>query len=231
MRRTGRYLILGTVLASMGTAGTYLAYADWSLPTTTVAVSAQAAKMPRGVTPSVAKQSKAAVVSWSAQELAPGVKMDHYVVTAHSVGKPALPDVSRPVRASGAASESVTFTASEVAGGRWSWTVTPRFTTWTGIASARSRELSFPAAAPADLSVAADTPTPAATPVVTPTASKPTTPSPAGKPATEPPTSPPAQQPQQPPVADEPPPAEPPPGPAEPAASSSAAADVPQQVG
>lgn len=242
MRRASRFLVFGTVLAAPGVAGTYLAYADWTVPVSTAKVTVQAAKMPRGVEPSVAKQSRTAVVSWSAQEIVPGVKISHYLVTAYSVSTPALPDIARSVAASGAATESLAFPAEEVAGGRWYWTITPRLATWTGAESPKSKQLTFPAATPAELAAAvqAVAPVPPAGAVpVAPSAAGPSRPAqpPAQSPVPEQPAeerptektiSPPAQQPEQPPVAVEPPSAEPPPSAADPSASGSAPADVPQ---
>lgn len=143
MRRGTRQLVVVSVVAALGLAGTLTAFAGWSIPGT-VTVKARAAKMPRGVAPSVAKQSKTAVVSWSAQEIVAGVLMDHYLVTAHSADEPPLPDVTHTVAAAGSSTEFVTFAADEVAGGKWHWTVIPKFRQWAGAESAKSQKLNFP---------------------------------------------------------------------------------------
>ncbi|MFF5079853.1 hypothetical protein ACFY36_22605 [Actinoplanes sp. NPDC000266] len=227
-----RLLLIGTVAAALGVAGTVVAYADWSVPASELTVTARVAAMPRGVTPSAAKQNGQAVVSWSAQELVPGVRMDHYVVTAHSVGAPARPDLTHTVAASGAATESVTFAVDAVAGGKWYWTIVPRYATWTGAEGRKSQQLSFPgkpATAPAPApapaagvaaAVAAPVPAPATVVTTSPTAE----PAPA-----EAVTSPPAAREPEPestvPVTTPP---DPPPSPAEPSASGSPATDIPE---
>jgi hypothetical protein len=135
------------VVVAMAAGGTVLAYAGgWIIPDNKASLAAGVAKMPRGVEPSVAKQSGQAVISWTAQEIAPGTLMDHYVVTAHHVGTPAEPGIARTVAASGNATESVTFTGTELAGGTWNWTITPRFREWIGATGRKSRNLVFPAA-------------------------------------------------------------------------------------
>ncbi|MEV4350381.1 hypothetical protein AB0J83_38485 [Actinoplanes sp. NPDC049596] len=233
-----RVLLIGSVVAALGVAGTVYAYADWSVPSSRLTVTARVAAMPRGVAPSAAKQNGQAVVSWSAQELVPGVLMDHYVVTAHSVGAPARPDLTHTVAASGAATESVTFAAAAVAGGKWQWTIVPRYATWSGAESKKSQQLSFPgtpaatAVPPVAVAAAVVAPEPAvpaapvpAPPAVTtspPTVSEPapaeatTSPPPARNPEPESTVSPGAAVP------------EPPPSPVEPSASGSPAADIPE---
>lgn len=156
MRRLRSALLVGAVVVALGTAGTVLAYAGgWTVEGGQATLTAKVAKMPRGVEPSVAKQAKQAVVSWSAQEIVPNVRMDHYLVTAHSVSDPPLPDVTHTVAAGGGAVETVTFTAGEVAGGRWYWTVTPKYRLWTGEESGKSARLTFPAATKAEAEAAA----------------------------------------------------------------------------
>ncbi|WP_430780896.1 hypothetical protein [Actinoplanes sp. G11-F43] len=150
MRRTSRSLLIIGVVAAMAVAGTVFAYAGgWALADNTTSLTAKVAKMPRGVEPSVAKQGGQAVVSWSAQEIAPGSFMDHYLVIAHPVGAPAKPEITRTVAASGGVAESVAFSGAELAGGTWNWTITPRFRDWTGEAGRKSRNLRFAAVAPA----------------------------------------------------------------------------------
>ncbi|MGK5679140.1 hypothetical protein [Actinoplanes sp. URMC 104] len=198
MRRMCRYAVVGTVLAVAGGAGTYVAYADWTVPASTVKVTMKAATMPKGTKPSVAAQSGTAVVSWSAQEIAPGVKMDRYVVIAYSQGVAPKPAIIRDVAATGAVSESAVFGAAEVAGGKWKWTVTPRFASWKGAESGLSKALEFDAA-PAAVLVEAPAETAAPSPAAKATAptapaTGPTTPVPeatTSKPAAVPTTTPP----------------------------------------
>ncbi|WP_433297878.1 hypothetical protein ACQP2F_42070 [Actinoplanes sp. CA-030573] len=146
MRRPLTYLVVAAVVGALGVAGTMVARADWAIPSKPVSFRVRSEKMPRGVTPSVAKQGGGALVSWSAQEIAPGDRMDRYVVTAHSVSEPPLPDVTHTVTAGGGASESVTFAAAEVAGGKWYWTIVPKYRLWVGEESGRSDRLAFPGA-------------------------------------------------------------------------------------
>lgn len=135
------------VVTALAAAGTMFAYAGgWALTDNAASITTNMAKMPRGVEPSVAKQNGQGVVSWTAQEISPAVLMDHYIVTAHRAGSSAGPDVTRTIIASGGATESATFTATELAGGTWNWTITPRFREWIGDASRKSRDLQFPAA-------------------------------------------------------------------------------------
>ncbi|MEU4428124.1 hypothetical protein AB0F81_46505, partial [Actinoplanes sp. NPDC024001] len=146
MKRAGALLLTTGAAAALGVSGTMVAHAGgWTLPDNPLSFTARVAKMPRGVEPSVAKQAGQAVVTWSAQEIAPGVRMDHYAVTAHSTSDPPRPDVTHTVAADGGPVESVTFTAGEVAGGGWRWTIVPRFRSWTGEPSRMSRRLAFKA--------------------------------------------------------------------------------------
>ncbi len=204
MRRLPTTLAVATTAALLGTAGTVLAYADgWTLSDGKATFTLKVAKMPRGVTPSAAKQGKTAVVSWSAQEIAPDVRMDHYVITAHSVSEPPLPDVTRTVTASGGNTESVTFTAAQVAGGRWHWTIVPKFRSWTGAESGTSQRLTFPATTKAEAATDAAAEAavaPAGMPA--PKASSPAK-APADPPAPDSPSSP-ATEPKDPPAADPP---------------------------
>jgi hypothetical protein len=183
MRRAIGIPALVAVVAAVGMAGTLVARASgWTLADGRTTVSTRVVKMPRGVTPSTAKQSAQAMVSWSAQDITADVKMDHYVVTAHNADNSPRPDISHTVEASGDAVESLTFAAGEVAGGRWYWTIVPKFRQWTGAESAKSQRLTFPAAqaiAPSQAPAAAlSTPTPpapAVSPQGTPTAEPTTT--------------------------------------------------------
>jgi hypothetical protein len=190
MRRSRKTPLIAGVVATVGLGGTALAFAGgWTMDDGRATVTLSAAKMPKGAAPSVAKQGKtAAVVSWSAQEIVSGVKMDHYVVTAHSVDEPPLADVVHTVAASGGDAESLTFAANEVAGGKWYWTIVPKFHLWAGAESGKSQKLTFPAA-PATALVSADsTADPAADPAgrAAPTASPQATPTTVVAPATSP---------------------------------------------
>jgi hypothetical protein len=48
------------------------------------------------------------------------------------------------VAAAGSSTEFVTFAADEVAGGKWYWTVIPKFRQWAGAESTKSQKLNFP---------------------------------------------------------------------------------------
>lgn len=214
MRRGHRTLLIVAGAAAICAAGTVVAYAHAAWPIPGVAlVKARTATMPKGVTPSAAKQGGAAVISWSAQEIAPGAKMDHYVVTAHSVEEPPLPEVAHTVAASGDATESITFAAGEVAGGKWSWTLVPRLGLWAGAESGKSQKLDFPVPTVNRLAAAPPTVTATTAPTVTTT-------TPATTPATVPPT------PTTPPVAEATATIEPTPIPEKTAAGESAPADA-----
>ncbi|SNY06412.1 hypothetical protein [Paractinoplanes atraurantiacus] len=241
MRKRLGYLLVATVVGGLGVAGTMAAEAEWVI-SGSGQVKMRAPSMPRGTTPSVAKQSSAAVVSWSAQELVPDVRMDHYVVTAHSADAPARPSISRTVAASGGATESVTLGADDVAGGRWYWTIVPRFALWAGDESGKSAELNFPAtakaspaatqaarAAPTATAATAATaaaPAEAAAPAATTEAAVVSGTMPAAVPRTSPaPGSTPGDSP---PSSTGTAPSEQPPKPVEPSASDSAPADIPE---
>jgi hypothetical protein len=185
MRRAGKALLIGGVVVALGAAGTVYAYAGGWTVDGQASFTAKVAKMPRGVEPSVAKQSGQAVVSWSAQEIVEGAPMDHYVVTAHSVSEPPRPDIARTVPAAGNATESVTFTVAEVAGGKWRWSVTPRYRVWTGESSRLSERLNFPAAPAARVAASTPPPAPVDGEVITPPRSPATTTSPPASPTPE----------------------------------------------
>lgn len=139
-----RLLLTLGVIAAMGAAGTVMAHAaGWVLPDNHASLIAGVAPMPRGAKPRVAPQNGQAVVSWTAQQIAPGSLMDHYIVTAHHVGDADRPNITRLIAASGATTESATFASTELAGGTWYWTTAPRFREWTGPASEKSRDLPF----------------------------------------------------------------------------------------
>jgi hypothetical protein len=188
MRRAIEYAVVAAAVAALGIGATVLAYADWTVPVRLVATEARAATMPRGVPPKVAKLGSLAVVSWSAQDLAPGLPMDHYLVTAHSMDSPSLPDIARDCVATGARTQSVTFSGAELAGGLWYWTIGPEFRLWRGAGSGRSRRLAFRAepAAESVAVVAAPMPESAPTPdraVPAPAPSPSNSPSPSAAPS------------------------------------------------
>jgi cell division septation protein DedD len=169
-----------TVAVALVGAGTLTAHAAWLVPGP-VGLKIRTVQMPRGVTPSVAEQDRRAIVSWSAQHIAPGTAMQRYVITAHSVDRPPLADVVHTVVATGADARSTVFAAGEVAGGTWYWTLVPTFESWVDKESKRSGTLGFPAA-PDDVSRIA-APSTAPSPTGTPTAS----PAPSVAPPTTPP--------------------------------------------
>jgi hypothetical protein len=170
-----------TVAVALVSAGTLTAHAAWLVPGP-VGLKIRTAQMPRGVTPSVAEQDRQAIVSWSAQQIAPGTAMQRYVITAHSVDRPPLADVVHTVVATGADAQSTVFAASEVAGGNWYWTLAPTFEAWVGRESRRSGRLGFPVAPAAVSRIAV--PSTAPSPTVTPT----TSPAPSVAPTTTSPT-------------------------------------------
>lgn len=183
MKAVIKYLLVAATATALAGAGTLVADAGWSIPGT-ARVKIPTSAMPRGATPSAAVQGRTAVVSWSAQEIVPGVKMDHYVVTAHNVND--LPDVVHTVAASGAAVESLAFTSAEVGdGGKWYWTIVPKFHLWAGAESGKSQRLTLSVA-----SVAAPLPAATLAPTTSPTPSAlPTSPSAAPPPQTTPPAT------------------------------------------
>ncbi|WP_127497935.1 hypothetical protein [Actinoplanes solisilvae] len=230
MRKRFAYALIGTTVAAVVAVGTLTANAEWVI-SAKAAVKIRTAKVPAGKKPSVAKQSKAAVVSWSALEIAPGVRMNRYTVTAHSQDLPAKPKIVREIAASGGGSESVTFADAEVAGGKWRWTVIPRFAKWTGAESGLSEALNFPAA-PAGALAAEPPEAKKPAPITSDPPPAPTAES-TSKPAAEPPPTPPAAPPKddtEPPPASSPAEAEPPVREKEPAPSASgpAAEDIPE---
>jgi hypothetical protein len=142
---TKKLIIATATLALVGT-GTMIAQASWTIPGT-AKVKAKAAAMPRGAVPSAAKQGGNALISWSAEEIAPGVRMQTYVVTAHSADDPPRADIARTVTATSADTLSATFGGSVLTGGKWYWTLVPKYALWAGAESKKSDKLTFPAAA------------------------------------------------------------------------------------
>lgn len=184
MKSLTKKLIIATATLTLVGAGTMIAQASWTIPGT-AKVKAKAAAMPRGAAPSAAKQNGNALVSWSAQEIVPGVRMQKYIVTAHSADDPPRADIAHTITATSADTLSTTFTGSDLAGGKWYWTLIPKFELWTGAESKKSDQRNFPAAAdsPSVTSLVADsatqtvTPTPnATTPAIASEADAPKTP-------------------------------------------------------
>jgi hypothetical protein len=143
MKRWTRPVLILTVVATMTTAGTYVAYANWLVPSKKIHVRIASLTMPRGVTPTVAGSGVGAVVSWHAQEIGPGARMQSYLVIAHSAGEPPRPNVQHTVTATGGATESTTFGFSELVGSQWYWTLVPKFQSWAGQESEKTGILTF----------------------------------------------------------------------------------------
>ncbi len=170
MKPPAKKLVLAaTTLALIG-AGTMVAQASWTVPGT-AQVKAEATAMSRGSAPSVAKQNGGALVSWSAQEMVPGVRMQKYIVTAHSADDPPRADIVSTITATSADTLSAAFTGSVLAGGKWFWILVPEYELWAGAESKKSDKLAFPAAAdsPSVTSLVADSSPQSAdpTPIVT----------------------------------------------------------------
>ena len=148
MKRAIKISAVAATVGAVALGGALAAYANsgWAITSKAVRLKVRVDDMPRGVTPSVAKDGTKAVVSWSAQEVGLGAKMQRYVVTAHNVDDPPRADVSHTVVASGANTESIAFAAGEVADGRWYWTLVPKYESWVGAESKKSDKLNFPAA-------------------------------------------------------------------------------------
>jgi hypothetical protein len=169
-RRAIRYLTVGSVAVGLGIAGTLVAYAQWSIPGQ-AALQITTTAMPAGETPTAKRQPAAVVVTWPAQQIAPGVNMQSYVVTAHDTATSPRPDIARTVAAG---TETATFTLAELGSGTWSWGIAPKFHLWSGAEGPRSAPPITVAAAPpsALLAVAA----PAKIPTSAPATGKPAPP-------------------------------------------------------
>jgi hypothetical protein len=170
MKSPAKKLIIATATLALVGAGTMVAQASWTIPGT-AKVKAKAAAMPRGAVPSAAKQGGNALISWSAEEIVPGVRMQTYVVTAHSTDDPPRADIARTVTATSADTLSATFSGSVLTGGKWYWTLIPKYAQWAGAESKKSDKLTFPAAAdtPNVTSLVADSAPQAAAPAPTTT--------------------------------------------------------------
>jgi hypothetical protein len=157
MKRPFKPILVVSAALALGVASG-LAYANWTVPVSQMSITVEAVSMPVGPTPVATAGGAQATVSWDAQQLTSGVKMTAYVVTAHDTEQPAKANVVHTVTASGGSTESATFTAAELVGGKWKWAIIPKFQTWTGAEGRLSNpKLVFPAAAPtARLAAAAD---------------------------------------------------------------------------
>ncbi|WP_297601899.1 hypothetical protein [Mycobacterium sp.] len=198
MRRIVKTGIFVGATTAVVISGTLVSYASWVLPDPAATAKAQAPSMPAGPTPGSKIVGPNAVVTWDVQQIVPGVKMTAYVVTAHDTDVTPLSPIARTIAASGSATESATFTAAELAGGKWKWAITPKLESWTGTEGPLSNpKLVFPSAAPhtaaAAKAVAAGTGNDATTAPTTPAEPTPTpistTEAPAKKPEAEPTTS------------------------------------------
>ena len=169
MRRVLTTGIFVGATAAVVIGGTLVSYAGWIVPGPAAAATARAGSMPAGGTPDAEKVNGNAVVSWKAQEIVPGVRMTAYVVTAHDTDQTPRPSVAHTVSASGSGTESATFTAAELAGGKWKWAIAPKLQSWTGAEGSLSNpKLVFPGAAPTAALARAVPVAPPATPLATP---------------------------------------------------------------
>jgi hypothetical protein len=136
-RRLIRYAAIGSVTLGLGIAGTLVASAQWSIPGQG-AVQVTAAAMPAGDAPKARRAGTSIVVSWDSEQIAPGVEVQKYLVTAHDTQAPARPDVTRTVPATAASTETATFPAVELGEGKWSWGIVAKYQLWSGVEGPRS---------------------------------------------------------------------------------------------
>lgn len=130
-RRTLRSLVIGSIALGIGVTGTLVANAQWSVPGQ-AAVRVATGVVPAGGPPTAKKRGDEVIVSWRAQVIAPGVRIQRYVVTARDTQVPRRPAVTHTVPASGADAESTAFTLAELGNGKWNWTVAPKYQLWSG---------------------------------------------------------------------------------------------------
>jgi hypothetical protein len=143
------------VIATASTAvlgGTLVAFANWTVPSKLVKYTVHTAKMPRGVTPAVGKVGRDAVLTWFPQDIAPGTPMQSYIVTRHSVTDAGLIEEFPPTTAT-------TFTDDGVGGGKWYWTLRPKYEQWEGEEGRKSDRLTFPAIPAGPLAMKGEDPT------------------------------------------------------------------------
>ncbi|WP_148308197.1 hypothetical protein [Actinoplanes friuliensis] len=159
-------LVVVTATATLF-AGSMYAFAGWTTDAPKTVLKMRSVAMPAGNAPSVAKNGKNAAVDWVGSKIAPGVKVQSYIVTRFGVGNPVV------------VCDRVTTTSCKdklVPGGTWTWKVQPVFASWIGDFSPASVALTFsgPPPAAADLVSATSPADPAAplpaSPAATPTA-------------------------------------------------------------
>jgi hypothetical protein len=136
-RLATRYLTISSIALGLGIAGTLVANAQWSIPGQG-AVQITTAAMPAGTAARAKRKGDSIVVSWDAQQIVPGVKMQQYLVTAHDTQSSPRPDVARTVAATSADAETATFTLAELGNGKWSWGIVAKYQRWSGAEGARS---------------------------------------------------------------------------------------------
>jgi hypothetical protein len=139
-----RFKAFAVVAAALGIASTggFVAYASWNTRSPDVSLKVRAATMPRGVTPKVTAVGRKAVVRWRAQQVVTGVPVTSYVVTAHNWAGNGSQDVTLTRPATGGSAETVSFA---VSGGKWTWTIVPKFGSWSGRRSAPTKPFTVPA--------------------------------------------------------------------------------------
>jgi len=156
-RRAKRIVITvgaAATVSAVWSAGLYVASAGETLTANEVRVAIRMAVMPKGVTPSARLEGGVTILSWTAQQIVPGVKMKSYVVTAHDVSPAHHLAVAHSVNASGGSTERFAFATAELGAGRWRWTITPHFDAWIGDEGDPSTDIALPAS---PTSSAADT--------------------------------------------------------------------------
>ncbi|MET8150520.1 hypothetical protein ACIBSW_03570 [Actinoplanes sp. NPDC049668] len=153
MRRPKRTVLIAGVVLTLAAGGTLAANATWSIPGRSAPMNLKTAEMPRGPKPNVTKQGGAAVVTWSAQEIVPGVAMRGYVITRYDA------DDDSPAEAFPAVT-GTTLTDADVPAGKFYWTVTPKFAAWSGEESKKSENVKFSAPAAAARNAVVPTPSP-----------------------------------------------------------------------
>jgi hypothetical protein len=126
-------LVAATAVAVTFGSSVY-AFADWIVATPPTVLRMRVADMPAGSAPSVARNGKNAAIDWVGNKIAPGVKVESYVVTRFGAGNPVV------------VCDRVTATSCKdklVPGGTWTWRVRPVLATWLGVFSADSAALTF----------------------------------------------------------------------------------------
>jgi hypothetical protein len=145
-----------TSSAALALGGSMYAFAAWQTPVQAVTAKLQVADMPPGLQPSVDRRGKNAIVTWTAQRIVPGVKMQGYVVTRLNVDDPSATPFTDTTTTAG-------YRDVRVPKGSWTWTVRPVFETWQGEDGPASQPLTFNGPAAAGL-LADEIPMPSAGP-------------------------------------------------------------------